>query len=510
MTTSDPSIEPVWEVGAQTPDFPDRPQFYRQVLDHCPTPVVVVDDVGTIVYANEALMDLSGYSKVEGVQTSIFDYIHPDDVGWIAEAFVQLAEQDPNVATWRGRAWSPIHARMVDRDGVTIPIEVRGRDSTDDPEVGGIVYEIRPAHEREIFQRVLTGVAASGAHDTRLDLVMELLASSPLEISAAVLELHDARAVDVITATSGDLATMLDDATGDPVLSLLTRPAEVATFTPVSDVDGQLGRALRSAGLVDAWSVDVASPAPRAQHRLVAFTPTHHVPAIGVVDALHRAAELASVVLLRSRTEALLEHAARHDELTALPNRRGLLHGAQRMADIDADLAVLFVDLDGFKAVNDQHGHATGDAVLRELAERIRAVTRPTDLVARLGGDEFAVVISASAGIELDTAVSSLAERIIEVVDDPVEIRTDSVSLSASVGYVVVDAAVAIEEALASADRAMYVAKRAGGARVHNGTASLTRPGGPPAVNDRFRSGPAARPTMAASEDSTASVWEDL
>ena len=139
------------------------------------------------------------------------------------------------------------------------------------------------------------------------------------------------------------------------------------------------------------------------------------------------------------------------------------------MADAEAELAVLFVDLDGFKTVNDRYGHATGDLVLRELADRISTVTRPSDLVARLGGDEFAVVISA-ARTELDTAVPSLARRIIEVVDDPVETGHRTVSLSASVGYVVVDTEVGIEEALASADRAMYVAKRAGGARVHNGT----------------------------------------
>jgi diguanylate cyclase (GGDEF)-like protein len=133
------------------------------------------------------------------------------------------------------------------------------------------------------------------------------------------------------------------------------------------------------------------------------------------------------------------------------------------------ELAVLFVDLDGFKSVNDRFGHATGDEVLRELAERIRSVTRPSDLVARLGGDEFAVVIPA-LGLDLDTAVPAMAERIIDVVDHPVTTDHGPVVLSASVGFVVVDADVGIEAALANADRAMYVAKRAGGARVHDGT----------------------------------------
>ena len=455
------------DIWVPDPDFPARPEFYRHVLDRCPTPLVVVDDAGTIVYANQALMALTGYSKVDGVRTSIFEYLHPDDVDWIAEAFMQLAHQDPDEAGWRGRPWAPIHARLVARDGVPIPVEVRGRDATDDPEIGGVVYEVRPAHEREIFQRVLTGVAAGGDDETQLDLVMELVASSPLEISAAILELHDGEAVDVVAATSDIIQTVLEQAdAGD--LDVLTRSAETPTFVAVDDVPGALGKGLAVAGLVDAWRTDVASPAPRSQHRLVAFTPTHHVPAIGVIDALRRAAELTAVVLLRTRTEGLLKHAARHDELTELPNRRGLLDGARATAA--AELAVLFVDLDGFKAVNDRYGHATGDVVLRELAERIRTVTRPADLVARLGGDEFAVVISSATREELDTAVPSLADRIIDVVDEPVETERGTASLSASVGYVIVDAAVGLEQALASADRAMYVAKRAGGARAYDGT----------------------------------------
>ena len=85
-------IDDIWE---RQPDFPERPAFYRRVLDRCPTPVVVVDDSGSIVYTNEALMEMSGYSKVEGVQTSIFDYIHPDDAAWIADAFLRLTEQEP-------------------------------------------------------------------------------------------------------------------------------------------------------------------------------------------------------------------------------------------------------------------------------------------------------------------------------------------------------------------------------------------------------------------------------
>ena len=452
------------------PDLPEQPAFYRHVLDCCPTPIVVVDNDANILYANDALSELSGYAKVEGVRTSIFEYIHPDDLEWIAEAFMLLAQPESIVADWQDRPWSPIHARMIGRNGRTIPIEVRGRDTRGDPDVGGIVYEIRPAHEREIFQRVLTGVAAGGRDESRLDPIMELLAGSPLDIRAAVLEFHAGGAVEVIAQTSVELAALLEGSAGDGEFIALTQSTTTPRFMAVDGIGGRLGADLVEAGFLDAWCVDVASPAPRSQHRLVGFTRTHHVPATGVIDALRRAAELASVVLLRSRTEALLEYAARHDELTSLPNRRGLLDRAQLMTGESVEFGVLFVDLDGFKTVNDRFGHATGDHVLREIAARIGQVTRPTDLVARLGGDEFAVVLSSASRTEFVTAVPSLAQRIIDAVDEPVETDRGVVRLSASIGYVVVDAAVGIEAALASADRAMYVAKRAGGARVHDGT----------------------------------------
>ena len=94
------------------PDLPEQPAFYRHVLDCCPTPIVVVDNDANILYANDALSELSGYAKVEGVRTSIFEYIHPDDLEWIAEAFMLLAQPESVEADWKDRPWSPIHARM--------------------------------------------------------------------------------------------------------------------------------------------------------------------------------------------------------------------------------------------------------------------------------------------------------------------------------------------------------------------------------------------------------------
>ena len=160
----------------------------------------------------------------------------------------------------------------------------------------------------------------------------------------------------------------------------------------------------------------------------------------------------------------LLEHAATHDELTGLPNRRHV------QDQLDAFLtgegtgaaAVLIVDLDGFKRINDGHGHAMGDAVLREVARRLTDATRPTDSVARLGGDEFVVALWTDSP-EVASALSvSVAARIEAALAEPVVSLGRECWVTASVGISVVGQDAASESALAEADAAMYSVKKHG------------------------------------------------
>jgi diguanylate cyclase (GGDEF)-like protein len=158
-----------------------------------------------------------------------------------------------------------------------------------------------------------------------------------------------------------------------------------------------------------------------------------------------------------------LAQLALHDPLTGLPNRRQLgdeLARAVARADRRGEpLAVLFVDLDGFKHVNDELGHANGDALLREVAQRFAGTLRRGDFLARLGGDEFAVLAEESR----DEGALHLGERLIEVLDLPLLPRHPAYRVGASIGVAFYprDAATPAE-LLACADRAMYEAKRAG------------------------------------------------
>ncbi|HEX4901761.1 MAG TPA: sensor domain-containing diguanylate cyclase, partial [Acidimicrobiales bacterium] len=124
--------------------------------------------------------------------------------------------------------------------------------------------------------------------------------------------------------------------------------------------------------------------------------------------------------------------------------------------------AVLFLDLDGFKPVNDRLGHAAGDDVLRQVAARISAALRPEDLVARHGGDEFAVLVEHTDA----TTARELGNRLVAAVRDPFAIRGSTVELGVSVGVALSDPSDDVEGLVGRADAAMYEAKRRGGSRV--------------------------------------------
>ena len=167
--------------------------------------------------------------------------------------------------------------------------------------------------------------------------------------------------------------------------------------------------------------------------------------------------------LERTELQARLHHQAFHDALTGLPNRVLALDRAQQMLARarrqPTTVAALFIDVDGFKQVNDGFGHAAGDELLRQIASRLARVVREGDTAARLAGDEFVVLV--------DGAPELVAERLLEALRQPYEMTSEmgrQPSLTASIGIAVGERETA-EELLRDADVALYEAKRAGGNR---------------------------------------------
>jgi diguanylate cyclase (GGDEF)-like protein/PAS domain S-box-containing protein len=167
------------------------------------------------------------------------------------------------------------------------------------------------------------------------------------------------------------------------------------------------------------------------------------------------------------RLQEQMSHQALHDALTGLPNRRmfydRLEHSTERRRRGGSeDLALVFVDLDGFKPVNDTLGHDAGDELLRQVSHRFKACLRTGDTLARVGGDEFAVLLDELAGPEDAVAV---ADRIVASLHAPFAIHGQNVWIGASVGVAPIEAGSDPHQAMRAADTAMYRAKQAGGHR---------------------------------------------
>lgn len=187
----------------------------------------------------------------------------------------------------------------------------------------------------------------------------------------------------------------------------------------------------------------------------------------GGAFALHIVSALNYDLVSVQKLEDLLRSQALHDSLTGLSNRRMLderlttsLAGLRRSK---AHLAVLMVDLNGFKQLNDQHGHIAGDAALVEVADRLRAVVRPTDTVARVGGDEFIVVLPDLPDLGV---AEHFRDRVAEALNRPMQWTGIELPLSASVGRTSTDDPNAsVDDILVAADKSMYAVKPSAGSR---------------------------------------------
>jgi diguanylate cyclase (GGDEF)-like protein len=190
-------------------------------------------------------------------------------------------------------------------------------------------------------------------------------------------------------------------------------------------------------------------------------------PDDGLIDLMAQVGTELGRVVERRRAADRLVHQATHDALTGLPNRVLISDElgcalSRLRRDPVGRTAVFFVDLDGFKAINDTLGHASGDRILREVAARLRQVVRPHDTFGRLSGDEFILVCELLAG---EQAIAEIGERIIATLCEPFVLDGEPFQLGASIGVTLAAPEKEPAELIAEADAAMYRAKQLGRGR---------------------------------------------
>jgi diguanylate cyclase len=399
--------------------------------------IAVVSGEGEVIWLDDDIARVAGEDL--GAGDDILTLLHAGARDAARAALQSLVRRGPGART---------------RADLQLPngrwLEVEGTNRIEDPSLGGIVLAMRDITRRRRAEQELR--ARTALLETIFDVMRE-----------AVVQLDDegrlVRANPAAQAWVPQLGVGGD--TADWVERLGIRQVGDRGQGPTPDA---IGAALAGQATDD---LQVTLPDPDGEERiaLLNLRPLPDEAGGGIVVT-------ARDVTHEKEIEAALVDMASNDPLTGLANRRSL---SEALEVASAGDALVLVDLDGFKAVNDGHGHHMGDAVLVEVATRLRSLTRSGDLAARLGGDELALVVRRTN----DDDLAEVAERLRKVVEAPMTIEGATVSVGASLGMARLGPTIDGDAALRRADQQMYADKfaRRASADVHRG--SPTRPAAP-------------------------------
>jgi diguanylate cyclase (GGDEF)-like protein/PAS domain S-box-containing protein len=404
-----------------------REHDLSSLLDELPTSVVVLSKEGRIREANAGALELTGRSHAMLQRMTVFDLLPEDERPKLAELWQRILTSDDDLD-------APIF-RFQHADGeiifleasVRLPVVNRDRVVVDLRDLTGDLEQRRrltDAQERfrMAFHDAPTGMAMANADDGVL-----------VDVNESMLRSLGYRRDDFVGATLESI-THPDDWAFDR--TMLDRAIAGSTHSYRMEK-----RYLRADGTV-MWAMVSVSM---------------------LQDPSGPPLTLAHVEDITERRQAAerLEWAATHDELTRLPNRfRFLDQLAQSLYGAEpGSVAVLFIDLDNFKVINDSLGHAAGDQLLRSMSERLRMVVRDRDLLGRFGGDEFIVMLR-----DVGTLVTPMdvAERLRQEISAPLVIDGSELFVTASIGIAVAETGASTSDLLRDADAAMYRAKARG------------------------------------------------
>jgi diguanylate cyclase (GGDEF)-like protein/PAS domain S-box-containing protein len=425
-------IERRHERGVQLEEPAISEATWRVAFEPAPVAIAELDLDGTIIRANHAMGDLLEVAagRLEG--TRIAAYCHSSE---------RHDEEQRIRAIARGRAKEIVQRHLVTAMG------------NDRWAAGlGSLVDARQGPPGRILSYLVDSTEAHLAHQRNTDAQARFAAL--VEHSSDAIVVEDAIEGRIVYASPGLLAVLgikPEEAVGSSLWQLVSSD-DLATADE---------RRSRLAGRGTVVNFDCRARHVDGSWRHLEVTTTNLVddPAVhGVVNNLHDVSD-------RVEATARLSHQAMHDSLTGLPNRALLLdrldQALARAARSGRPCALLFLDLDDFKQINDTLGHNAGDKLLRAVAERLRDAVRPGDSVARFGGDEFVVL---AENIDVPSAAVTIAKRARASIAQPVSIDKRVVRVNCSVGIALSDRHSA-DALLHDADMALYRSKESGGDR---------------------------------------------
>ncbi len=409
-----------------------EPAWLEHLALELPDAVVVAGSDGRLVWGNPAAERIFGLSNADIVGSDALQFLHPEDLELAVASLASVL--DKNVG-------SPIELRVKTPTGWKL-VELIGANLVGKPPIDGLVWCFRDLTERRRWEVATNDIERfrSLVHNSASILLLLDRSGTVQSVSAAITRMlgHDQALVE-----------------GHPLEDLVVqadRPALEAALS--SAIDGELAEEGPTIVEVDLRRRDGGVPVP-CELSIVNLLDDPTVN--GLVVSAH------NITQLRSTRDAL-ERLATRDPLTGLPNRKLILDRIEQMQKRGRrsghDGAVLFIDLDQFKDVNDSLGHRVGDDVLRQTAIRFQGALRETDSIGRLGGDEFVVLVEGSGVHDAEAA----AQRLLESLAAPFAVHSAArpqLTIAASIG-IVSGAYASAEDLLMDADVALYEAKAAG------------------------------------------------
>jgi diguanylate cyclase (GGDEF)-like protein/PAS domain S-box-containing protein len=436
--------------------------WYHPAFEELTDFVVVLSPDGTILYANPFVERLLGIALDEGLGSSIAEFVHPDDLGRAAEVVGLMAADNMGVAV------TPAVYRIRTSEGSWRPVELNAtlHDGPDGDQV--VVVVGRYSGDRALQDEILELLTAGARAAEVVALVPRFGTWRHPDDHYAVIYTDDDGERVIVGSPETVRLIGLDDPRAPWERACVSGAEAVSTL---EDLPPVLRSAAAGMGLDACWAVPVDDPLFSQPAVIVVWSRSD----VGGREvhryALQTMARALTLILQWRQQVTSLRLAARRDPLTGLANRTSFFELLDELATASKSerVGVLYVDLDGFKAVNDEHGHLVGDEVLVEAAQRLARVLRPADIVARLGGDEFAVLCEELVS---DDDASAIADRIVAAFGEPFVIGDLDVRIGASVGIATVTARELDGEMLLdSADQALYEAKNAGRGRWQLATA---------------------------------------
>ncbi|MEM6793168.1 MAG: EAL domain-containing protein [Acidobacteriota bacterium] len=415
-----------------------REEYFRALLENSSDLISIIDRDGRVIYQSPSSERVLGVPPEVVVGSEILDFVHGDDHPTFQDAFRRALD----AASSEQRQAPSAVVRMRRSGGEWLYVESVCVNLTDDPVIGGVVVTSRDISERRRVEAALKRERA---------FFQQLFNNSPssiviLDTSTRVVDVNSSF-VDLFQFTVSELAGKL---LGDLIVpEELREEAQDLAATVESGQSIEHETVRRRKDGVDVDVSIICYPIEVAGRRIGAYA---------IFDDITE----------RKKAERQLFHEAFHDSLTGLPNRSLLeerLERSLRRANRrdDYQFALVFIDLDRFKIINDNLGHAAGDELLIEMARRLETCLRPGDTVARLGGDEFNIILEDIKEISDATRV---AERILESMAEPFQIANQEVTSSGSIGIAFSSSGYrSAEDLMRDADIAMYRAKSAGKAR---------------------------------------------